>query len=172
MRRAIPVKTRRLTKAEAARLGISHKAKQRVAANVKRVTRSTPKYSDREVANFVLSAKRGVHTTKERETKFKFSRFKKKSGGETIEFKDLSKAQLFKKLKKYKDKPVRFKFGGGGPAGGAGGGHAKYEDKDIGDDDWYTSQEYDAQQALDHWDDVLADSEVEDVENFGLMVFL
>lgn len=57
-----PIKYRRLTKAEAARLGVSHKAKRRVDASIKRVTKTTKLYTDRQVAEAKLGSKKEVYT--------------------------------------------------------------------------------------------------------------
>ncbi len=173
--RQIPVKTRRLTRAEAARIGVSFKAKNRVSAAIPKgkATKRTARYTDREVENFRLSSILGKHTKKERVTQARISRFKTKAGSETLEFKNLSKAQLFKLLKKYKKEKVRFKFGGGtGGATGAGNNlGAKYDGHDIGDD-WYTSHDaYEAEEAMENFDQVLEDSGVEDVKEFGLVIF-
>lgn len=57
-----PTVTRRLTKAEAARLGISHKAKRRVDASLKRVTSKTKLYTDRDIAEAKLGRSKEAYT--------------------------------------------------------------------------------------------------------------
>jgi hypothetical protein len=55
-----PGETRRLTKAELARLGLPPGSKRRVAVGVKRVTKRTPTWSERQA----VQARKGM--TKER----------------------------------------------------------------------------------------------------------
>lgn len=173
--RAIPVKTRRLTRAEAEKVGKKFSAKNRVAANVKRVTKATRIYTDREVAQFKISARTGTHVSKETLTQARMTVFHRKGGskrgpGDTLEFKNLSKAQLFKLLKKYKKFPVILKASGESRTGGAVNANAKYDGHDLGDD-WKSSDEWDAEEVYENFDAVLEDSGFEDIENFGLVVF-
>ena len=48
-RKIVPIATRRLTKAEAAKLGVSYSAKRQVPVTLKRITIKTKTYSLREV---------------------------------------------------------------------------------------------------------------------------
>jgi hypothetical protein len=54
-----PTKFRRLTRQEAAQRGVSYSAKRQVDANVKRVTASTPLYSNRQAAQAIELAEPG-----------------------------------------------------------------------------------------------------------------
>lgn len=64
----LPTKLRRLTKAEATRLGVSHKAKRRVDASLKTVSKRTKLYTDRDVAQSKLG------TSKEKYTQYRTSK--------------------------------------------------------------------------------------------------
>lgn len=66
---ARPAKFRKLTREEAANLGVSYTAKRRVDASLKRITKRTKLYTDREVAQVHISEKVGHKTTKEANTK-------------------------------------------------------------------------------------------------------
>jgi hypothetical protein len=57
---SVPERTRRLTREEAARRGVNYSAKQQVDVSVKRVTKSTPIYSNRQ------ATQARIGTTKER----------------------------------------------------------------------------------------------------------
>ncbi len=85
----VPKKTRRLTRAEAAKLGISYSAKRRVNANVKRVTSRTKTYTDRQV----FQATHGA--TKEAVTATKFEDL----GKAGLQYKNLTRAQVGRVLK-------------------------------------------------------------------------
>jgi hypothetical protein len=62
----VPLLTRRLTRKEAQRRSVSYSAKRRVAADVKRVTKNTKLYSDREVATAKIRRSSGnVKATRE-----------------------------------------------------------------------------------------------------------
>jgi hypothetical protein len=89
-------KFRRLTKAEAKRLGVSHTAKRRVDASLKRVTKSTKLYTDRQVAELRTGVKREAYT------KSRFETRALKKGGHSRVYKNLSRADLMARLKKEK----------------------------------------------------------------------
>ena len=55
----VPLQTRRLTRSEAAARGVSYTAKRRVRADIKRVTKRTWLYTDREVATAKIRRKSG-----------------------------------------------------------------------------------------------------------------
>ena len=96
-----PAKFRRLKKAEAARLGISHTSKRRVDAKLKFVTSRTKLYTDRQVAELRTGVRREAYTKQRTETTIR------KTGGISRVYKSLSKADLFKRLKKeHKDTDV------------------------------------------------------------------
>jgi hypothetical protein len=57
-----PTKFRRLTRDEAASRGVSYTAKRQVARSIKRVTASTPLYSNRQAATAAIRRKTGVST--------------------------------------------------------------------------------------------------------------
>jgi hypothetical protein len=65
------IKFRRLTKAEAKRLGVSHAAKRRVDASLKRVTKSSKLYTDRQVAEINSGVKREVRAKQRKGVKGK-----------------------------------------------------------------------------------------------------
>jgi hypothetical protein len=91
--RKIPAKTRRLTRQEAERLGVSYTAKRRVDASLQRITKRTALYTDREIAE----ARAGV--TKEDRTIQ--NRLSKKNANPKFEhYVDLTKKQLIAIIKK------------------------------------------------------------------------
>jgi hypothetical protein len=166
----VPSETRRLTKAEAHRLGVSHSAKRRVSKSVKHVTRKTVLYTDRQVAEARLRVRTGnKKITREAASKANIEQRTLKKGGKVIEFKKLDKAALFKLLRKYKDKLVLLHFKGGNTG-------AMYKGKDISTDDtWHSGQERITARELldaDNFADYLEGSDVEDIKTFGLIVYL
>lgn len=115
------LKTRRLTKAEATRLGVSHKAKRRVSVEVKKVTRSTRLYTDREIATARIRQRIEHHTGKRLKgivSREKYAILRKEyrtlkgQAGVVIEFKNLDIDQLFALIRKYRDHVGIVKFFG------------------------------------------------------------
>lgn len=184
MRRKL--ETRRLTKTEAARLGVSHKAKRRVSVDVKKVTRSTRLYTDREVAEARIRERIELQTGKKVKgivSREKYSvgrqefRTQKKTGGVIIEFKNLDIQQLFKLFNKY----------GTGLRGGiikyagtnAGGG--MYKDVNLAENPtrWYSTSQVvlrhmiNRHNFLDHLEDSGFEGDDEDLKNmkYGLIVY-
>src|ERR1700722_3361634 len=103
----IPTKYRRLTREEAALRGVSYSAKRQVDANIKRVTKSTPIYTNRQATQ----ARMG--TTKERyQTEIKQGR--RAYASETTKTRQRN-AKSSRQIRKYlpdlapKDKAVAFK---------------------------------------------------------------
>lgn len=112
-----PIKYRRLTKAEASRLGVSYSAKRQVRADIKRVTGTTKLYTNREAAQAKLG-----------KTKEKYSAFRHttdKYGIQTFnnvkpsEHWKLQKIAGMKKVQIYARGPVEKKkiWGGSQPEG-------------------------------------------------------
>lgn len=94
-------KFRRLTRDEAKRKGVSYTSKHMVDAKIKRVTKATKTYTNRKAAELRTKVKREVYTKSRFETK------KLKLGGISRVYKNLSKPDLFKRLKKeHKDTDV------------------------------------------------------------------
>lgn len=91
---ANPKKFRRLTRAEASRLGKSYGAKHQVDARIKRVTKATKTYTNRKAAELRTKTKREVYTKSRFETKHL------QKGGTSRVYKNLSKADLMRRLKK------------------------------------------------------------------------
>jgi hypothetical protein len=87
------IKFRRLTRLEAKRLGVSYTAKRRVDASLKRVTKNTKLYTDRQVAEARLGVKREART-KERIREYIF----KKGDGASTHYADLSRSDLSRVL--------------------------------------------------------------------------
>lgn len=126
MKKRVPRNTRRLTREEAARKGVSFSSKHRVSASVKRVTAKTPTYTDRQWAEASIRARRkaaaatpkerreAAHLTKERFAASRFETYdRKKAGGgrETVRvYSGLSKAQLMKILRKNRKAVVSLSF--------------------------------------------------------------
>lgn len=81
-----PIKLRRLTKAEAKALGKSYGSKTRVDASVKRVTKSTKLYSDRQAAQLKLGKTKESYST--------YRRHKNKYGAVT--YRNVNKTEHFK----------------------------------------------------------------------------
>lgn len=151
--RRVPA-TRRLTRAEAARVGVSYSAKRRVKVGVK-VTRRTRLYTDREVAQ----SKIGV--SKERYTKERVQVVKRKDGGTSRHYADLHKAQLMKLLHRYRDHEVTLRMFG-----------ARAGRKYDGTDGWASGPPTDADTLLDPegLDEYLALTAVDEPKLYGLTV--
>lgn len=179
-----PQSFRRLTKAEASRLGVSYSAKRQVSAGIKRgnVTKATRLYTNREAATIDLKRHNGF-ATREKYAAGRVEVRILKKGGKATEYKGLSKAELMKRLKKSGNKPVLLKFGGGKKKGGrkfevGGGGSpsgATYKGDDVGDDDWYSAFErIDADELLDkdNFNNFLEDSKIDgEPSQYGLVVY-
>jgi hypothetical protein len=170
MAKRVPSETRRLTRAEASRLGVSYGAKRRVSKSVKHVTRKTVLYTDRQVATAKLRVKTGnKKATRENVSKANIEERSLKKGGRVIEFKKLNHSQLTKLLKKYRDKFVMLHFKGGNSG-------AMYKGMDISTEDtWHSGQERITARELldpDNFADYLEGSNVEDIKTFGLIVYL
>jgi hypothetical protein len=154
--------TRRLTRNEAARLGVSYGAKRRVVIGV-RVTKRTRLYTDRQA----FQAKIG--TTKE---KFSAARIEKrtlKKGGGVVEYKGLSKPQLMKRLRASRTKLVMVKF-----TGNQAGKGSKYKGKEIDDEEWFSADSrIEADELLDPdtFEQFLEDNDVSGSPRFGLIVY-
>lgn len=148
----VPAQTRRLTRDEAAKLGVSYGAKRRVKLGVK-VTRKTRLYTDREVAQ----AKIGQ--TKELYTRERVQVVERKSGGTSRHFNNLHKAQLFKILRANRDRPVTLRL--------YGPRHGSRYDGTAG---WTSGPETDAETLLDDFAAYLDETSVEDPTLFGLTV--
>jgi hypothetical protein len=84
---------RRLTRDEARRKGVSYSSKHQVAKHIKRVTKRTKTYTNRKAAELRTKTKREAYTKSRFETKAL------KKGGVSRVYKNLSKADLFKRLK-------------------------------------------------------------------------
>jgi len=101
----LPPRLRKLTRAEAAARGVSYTAKRRVNADLKKITKRTRLYSDREVAEAKLG------TTKQAFTKInKHKTIRKISSGKMVHYSDLSKEEFFLLLEKYHSKLVQPHF--------------------------------------------------------------
>lgn len=166
----VPHNTRRLTRAEAKRLGVSYGAKRQVRTGVK-VTSATKLYTNRQVATAKIKAKtKGKFVTKEHFTKGRVEfRTIKASGGVIVEYKDLTKPALFKKLRKHRYNDVMVKFSGSDGKRGA-----MYKGRDIGEEDWYSADaRISADELLDeeNWVMFLEDNEVSGDLRFGLIVY-
>jgi uncharacterized protein (DUF2147 family) len=169
MAKRVPSETRRLTRAEASRLGVSYGAKRRVSKSVKHVTRKTVLYTDRQVATAKLRAKTGnKKATRESAHKANVETRTLKKGGEVIEYKNLTAQNLHKMLRKYRDKQVILHFKGGGSA-------AMYDGKHLAAGQWVSGADriY-ARELLDphNFDQYLEDSRIEEASAFGLIVYL
>jgi hypothetical protein len=167
---SVPAETRRLTRAEASRLGVSYSAKRRVNKSVKHVSRKTRLYTDREVATARVRVKTGdKKATRESASEANIEKRTLKKGGNVIEFKKLNKAALFKLLRKYKNNIVMLHFKGGNTG-------AMYKGRDISTEDtWHSGQERITARELldpDNFADYLEGSDVEDIKTFGLIVYL
>jgi len=90
----VPARLRRLTKEEARLLGVSYTAKHRVNADLKRVTKQTRHYTDREVAQ----SKLGV--SKEQATRRRVTTVERRGGGTTVHVANLRKQALMIQLRK------------------------------------------------------------------------
>jgi hypothetical protein len=95
------IKFRRLTRLEAKRLGVSYTAKRRVDASLKRITKSTKLYTDRQVAEARLGVKREART-KERIKEYIF----KKGDGASTHYADLSRSDLSRVLNRLSPETV------------------------------------------------------------------
>jgi hypothetical protein len=170
MARRVPSETRRLTRVEASRLGVSYGAKRRVNKSVKHVTSKTVLYTDRQVATEKLVRKTGnKKITREKASQANIEERSLKKGGRVIEFKKLDRSQLTKLLKKYRNKLVMLHFRGGNSG-------AMYKGKDISTEDtWHSGQERITARELldpDNFADYLEGSNVDDIKTFGLIVYL
>lgn len=163
---ANPKKFRRLTRAEASRLGKSYGAKHQVDASLKRVTKATKTYTNRKAQELRTGRKREVFARERVEVR------PLKSGGVAIEYKNLSKQNLMKLLKKYRKKIVLLKF-----HGQEGSRRAEYKGHDIStsdDDQWFTAHErINADELLDsdEFEQYLEDSDVSGTLKFSLIVY-
>jgi hypothetical protein len=170
MAKRVPSETRRLTRSEASRLGVSYGAKRRVNKSVKHVTHKTVLYTDRQVAEARLRVRTGdKKITREKAAKANTETRSLKKGGKVIEFKKLDKAALFKLLRKYRDKLVMLHFRGGNSG-------AMYKGKDISTEDtWHSGQERITARELldpDNFADYMEGSNVDDIKTYGLVVYL
>jgi hypothetical protein len=170
MAKRVPSETRRLTRSEASRLGVSYGAKRRVSKSVKHVTRKTVLYTDRQVATSKLRVKTGnKKATRESAHKANVEeRTLKNSGNKVIEFKNLDKANFHKMLRKYRDKVVMVHFKGG-EAG------QDYKGSRLGTGQWVSGHERIlARELLDsaNFDDYMDGSGVDEIKTFGLIVYL
>jgi hypothetical protein len=170
MAKRVPSETRRLTRSEASRLGVSYGAKRRVSKSVKHVTRRTVLYTDRQVATAKLVRRTGnKKITREKASKANIETRSLKKGGKVIEFKKLDAPALFKLLRKYRDKLVMLRFRGGNSG-------AMYKGKDISSEDtWHSGQERIIARELlepDNFADYMEGSNLEDIKTFGLIVYL
>lgn len=178
----VPVETRRLTRSEAAARGVSFTSKHRVASSVKRVTANTPTFTDRQWAQSRIrerefskaktpKAKREARrATKETYAKDRTEIRNLKSGGTAIEFMDLTKPQLFKKLRKYRKHPVMLKFEGVKLNSGGDSGKPNANEEEQ----WFSaSGRIDAEELLDpdNYDDFIVTEGAEESEQFGLVVY-
>ena len=99
------MRLRKLTRAEAAELDVPYTAKRRVNADLKKITKRTRLYTDREVAEARLG------TTKQVITKInKHKTTRKISSGKMIHYSDLSKEEFFLLLNKYRSNLVQPHF--------------------------------------------------------------
>lgn len=162
-----PKKFRRLTRAEASRLGKSYGAKHQVDASLKRVTKSTKTYTNRKAAELRTGAKREAYA------KANVERRNLKSGGIATEFRNLTKQNLFKKLRKYRDHEVLLKF-----HAAPGAKFAEYKGKDITElyedhELWFSGVRVDAETLLDDEDfeKYLRHSDVAGALKYGLIVY-
>jgi len=110
-RRGIPKKLRRLTRKEAAHVGVTYSSKRRVSANIKQVTKRTLLYTDREVAQAHIRqiARTSGQKFKTKETYTRSRREVVKTtetGKKIIHYNNLNKSQLIKLVKKYPDRRV------------------------------------------------------------------
>jgi hypothetical protein len=169
---SVPAETRRLTRAEASRLGVSYSSKRRVNKSVPKgkATKRNRLYTDREVAEARIRKKTGdKKATRESASIANIEhRTLKKSGSGVIEFKKQSKAQLIKNLKKYRDKYVILHFRGNTTG-------ALYKGQDLGPTSWVSAHSRITARELlnpDHFKDYVEDSYVENITEYGLVVYL
>lgn len=175
----VPKKTRRLTRDEAARLGVSYGAKRRVNASVKNVTKTTRLYTDRQVAEAsikrraleaatTLGAKRKARKlNREKYEKSRVETRKLKSGGTVTEYKNLTKAQLMKRLRASGQKAVMLKFTGGDKG-------AMYKSRRLQAGEWRSSSAtIDADELLDpgQFADFLETNGVSEIPRFSVIVY-
>ena len=158
--RRVPPHTRRLTRDEAQRLGVSHAAKRRVSTNVKNVTRSTKTYTDREAHTAKVRARelktartpaekaKARKMTREAYTARRVRPYTTTKGKSGIAYRDLSKADFYKFLKRHKGQEIvpqfyaeRQKYRVGQPQWSQG---TRVLAEEIGDDD-------DLDTALEAW---------------------
>lgn len=99
-----PHEFRRLTRAEANRLGVSYSAKHQVAKNVKRVTSKTKTYTNRKAQELRTGEKRETFSAQRIEkVKLKNEKF---GVTQSTHYKGLSKQNLIRVLKKNQGKFV------------------------------------------------------------------
>jgi hypothetical protein len=170
MAKRVPSETRRLTRSEASRLGVSYGAKRRVNKSVKHVTHKTVLYTDRQVATAKLVRRTGnKKITRESASKSNTERRTLKKGGNVIEFKRLSSAELFKNLKKYRDKIVLLHFN-------STGSDAMYNGRVLSAGEWVSGGERITARELlteEGFSNYLEDSRVEGtIKEYGLIVYL
>lgn len=164
----VPSDTRRLTRAEAKAVGVSYSAKRRVDKSVKKVTKRTKLFTDRQVA----TAKKGI--SREAFTKGNIEVRHLKKGGTATEYKNLTKPNLFKLLRKYRAYEVLLKF-----HGAPGAKFAEYKGNDITelhdeDDQWFSAPaRIEAGTLLDdeEFQDFLEESGVSGSLKYGLIVY-
>jgi hypothetical protein len=179
-RRLAPSKTRRLTRDEAERLGVKYSAKTRVREGAKRVSKRTPLYSDRQAhtasikAKAILAAKspkelrEARRITKEKYRNSRIERRKTKRGVDVTEFKNLSKADLMKRLKAAGNREVMLKFTGGP------GRKSSYKGRELEQDEWFSAMaRIDAEELLDpeQFDEFLELNDIDGEPRFGLIVY-
>jgi hypothetical protein len=169
-RRQAPAQTRRLTRSEASRLGVSYSAKRRVDARIKHVTRKTKLYTDRQVAESNLARKKGVKKiSREAARKTNVEERKLKRGGEVIEYKAIGKPQLMKLLRKYQDKVVIIHSYVTDLSG-------LYGEKALTSTQWVSGPRITARELLDkrQFERYMGEIHIEEsnIETFGLIVYL
>lgn len=148
----VPAHTRRLTREEAGRLGVSYSAKRQVRVGVK-ITKRTRTYSDRQVAQ------RKIGRSKERYTRERVQVVTRKEGGTSRHFNNLHKAHLMKLLKRYRDRPVTLRMYG-----------ARHGRRYDGSPGWTSGPETDAETLLDDFDAYLEETAVDEPSLYGLTV--
>jgi hypothetical protein len=95
LKQKTPKKFRRLTRAEAARLGVKYSSKRQVDASLKRITKRSKTYSER----FVYQHKFGI-TKEEHALKVKSKKFELKG---STHFNNLTEAQFKRLVHKYQE---------------------------------------------------------------------
>lgn len=104
-------------------MGVSYSAKRQVRADIKRVTKATKLYSNRQAHTEAIARSTGTRQSKE---KFRKSRYavEKTMGGKTFyTYKNLSKAELMRALRKHRHMGVTLLMHADYGAGGKSGSH-------------------------------------------------